>query len=68
MKTDLLTAVRSFLAETGMGPTYFGKLAGNDEHLVERLERGGRVWPETEKKIRAFMRRKRAARSLEAAE
>ncbi len=67
MATDLLTDIRAFLAQFGMGPSYFGKAACGNSELVSRLESGRRVWPETEAKVRTFMRqytpdkRKRAA-------
>ena len=53
---NLLYAVSDFLAETGMGESYFGKAACRNSELVKRLRNGGRVWPETEIAIRAFMR------------
>ena len=52
---DLLSDIRSFLAETGMGPSYFGRKAAGNSELVKRLEDGGRVWPETEQKVRDFL-------------
>lgn len=55
MANDLLTDIKAFLDETGMGKSYFGKAACGNSELVERLESGGRVWPETEDKVRAFM-------------
>lgn len=55
MQTDLLTTIQAFLAETGMGPSYFGKVSCGNSEVVSRLERGGRIWPDTEAKIRAFM-------------
>jgi len=38
-----------------MGEAYFGKLAVGNSELVKRLRGGGRVWPETEGKARAYM-------------
>lgn len=67
MSDTLLTEIRAFLTETGMGPSYFGKASCGNSELVSRLKSGGRVWPDTEAKVRAFMRqyvadsRKRAA-------
>lgn len=55
MATDLLTDIDAFLAQTGIGPSYFGKAACGNSELVERLRSGGRVWPETEAQVRAFM-------------
>jgi len=53
---NLLAEITSFLASTGMGESYFGKVSCGSSELVKRLRRGGRVWPETEIAIRAFMR------------
>jgi hypothetical protein len=52
---DLLAEIEGFLADTGMGPSYFGKLASGNSEVVARLRNGKRVWPETEAKLRAFM-------------
>lgn len=52
----LLSEIDVFLASTGMGPSYFGKSASGNSELVKRLRAGGRMWPETEKKVRDFMR------------
>ncbi len=59
MKSPLLTEIEAFLTETGRGSFMFGYLSVQNGRLVERLRKGGRVWPETEAQIRAFM----AARS-----
>lgn len=53
--SQLLTDIEAFLAGTGMGASYFGKSAVGNSELVPRLRSGGRVWPETEMKVRAFM-------------
>lgn len=42
-----------------MAETYFGKRAVGNSELVSRLRGGGRVWPETEEKARAFMKKRR---------
>ena len=55
MATDLLSDIRAFLAKNKMGPSYFGKAACGNSELVSRLESGGRIWPDTEAKVRAFM-------------
>ncbi|MEY1555301.1 hypothetical protein AB3Y40_06665 [Yoonia sp. R2331] len=54
-QTTLIDAVETFLAESGMGETYFGKLAARNSELVKRLRSGGRVWPETEAEVRDFI-------------
>lgn len=61
--SPLLRDIQAFLRKTKMGPAYFGKRAAENSELVKRLEAGGRVWPETEARIRAFM-----AQHTEAAE
>lgn len=63
MANELLTDIRTFLEQSGMGPSYFGKVACGNSELVERLESGRRVWPETEEKVRTFI----AERQTEAA-
>lgn len=61
---QLLADIDAFLAETGMGETYFGRAAAGNSELVRRLRDGGRIWPDTEVEVRAFMafRRTLAAR------
>lgn len=51
----LLSEIEDFLSKTGMGVTYFGKASSGNSELVQRLRSGGRVWPETEHKVRDFM-------------
>lgn len=64
----LLAEIDAFLAETGMGPSYFGRAAVGNSELVARLKDGRRVWPETEEKARAFIADKRRERRQEKAE
>lgn len=64
MATALIDEIRSFLAKTEMGPSYFGKAACGNSELVERLEAGGTVTLVTAEKIRDFMRsRSRSGRA-----
>lgn len=71
MSSDLLGTIDKFLAETGMGPTYFGRVACGNSELVSRLRKGGRIWPETEANVRAFIiaerRRRQRDERLESA-
>jgi len=53
--STLLKDIEAFLKSTAMGEAYFGKLAVGNSELVKRLRGGGRVWPETEGKARAYM-------------
>ncbi len=52
---QLLNEIDSFLGLVGMGPSYFGKKSVGNSEIVSRLRSGGRVWPDTEKRIREFM-------------
>lgn len=52
---DLIHEIEAFLSQTGMGPTYFGKKAVGNSEVLDRLKSGGRVWPDTEDKLRAFI-------------
>lgn len=66
---SLLEEIDAFLAEHPMSDGRFGMLSCKDGRLLERLRgknkhgRAGRVWPEKEAEIRAFMaiRRRLAA-------
>lgn len=59
--STLITDIEAFLAETGMGASYFGKAAAKNSELVQRLRAGGRVWPETEEQVRRFIAARREA-------
>jgi hypothetical protein len=67
MSGSLLSDIDAFLAETGMSEASFQRAVGNGR-LFERLrsvgKRGkpGRVWPENEMAIRAFMMSERKKR------
>ena len=71
----LLSEIEAFLAETGMGEMYFGKVAANDSGLVARLRAGttpitGKpvfVRPDSQASVRAFIRKRRAAKQAESA-
>lgn len=62
MRQNLITEIKDFLAETGLSAYRFGFLAVRNGRLVERLESGKRVWPETEAEVRAFIRAERRRR------
>lgn len=51
----LLQDIDAFLSETRMGESYFGKKAAGNSELVSRLRAGGRIWPETETRVRSFI-------------
>lgn len=51
----LLDEIRLFCSTHDMAASTFGDKALNDKPFVLQLERGRRVWPETEAKVRRFM-------------
>lgn len=55
MEDTLLRDIRKFLGETGMSPSYLGKLAVNNSEVVSRLERGKTVTLRTAVTLRRFM-------------
>ena len=60
-RPPILEEIDAFLAEVPMGESYFGKRAVGNSEIVARLRGGGRVWPETIDRLRAFMGERRAA-------
>lgn len=60
MADNLLNEIEAFLAETGLGEHRFGILAARNGRLVERLREGGRIWPETAKQVRAYIKQRKA--------
>lgn len=62
MRNDLLTEIEKFMQANGLGPHRFGILAAKNGRLVDRLRDGRRIWPETEKQIRDFMRSRSKSR------
>lgn len=55
MKSALLTAIEDFQLQHGMTDYQIGFSAARNGRLIERLRAGGRVWPETEEKIRSWL-------------
>jgi hypothetical protein len=57
LSEKLVADVDAFLKriDSEMTETTFGRLAVNDGKFVPRLRAGGRMWPETEQKVRDFM-------------
>ena len=56
----LLSDIEAFLAASGMGESYFGKAAAGNSELVARLRDNRRVWPETEARVRRFIKARSA--------
>lgn len=52
---NLLTEIEEFCEEFSLGNYTFGYKAIKNGRLVDRLRNGGRVWPDTERRIRDFM-------------
>lgn len=58
MQTDtlpLVDAISTFIEDHAMSPVTFGRKAMRDPHFVNQLQKGRRVWPETEARVRDFM-------------
>lgn len=60
-QNSIVAEIDAFLAQTGMGQTYFGKASVGNSEIVARLRVGGRLWPETAGKIREFIRARQPA-------
>lgn len=74
MPNTLLSEIDAFLLESGLTEYRFGMLAARNGRLVERLRAGVtpqgkpiRVWPETERQVRDFIRTERKKRQQAAA-
>lgn len=55
MNKTLLLEIEKFQARFPMSDYRFGWLAARNGKLVERLREGGRNWPDTEMRVRAFI-------------
>ena len=55
----LLDEIDTFLAETGMGESYFGKRSVGNSELVSRLRKGRPVLNETERRAKEFIAARR---------
>ena len=54
--TDLLQEIEDFTRQTGMAESTLGKKAVNDGKFVAEKKNGRRSWPETDERVREFMR------------
>jgi hypothetical protein len=54
-KDELLRDIKAFLKKNRMAKTTFGKLSVENPHIIDRLERGGRIYTCTADAMRAFM-------------
>ena len=57
---ELLADIESHLEKTGISEFNFGYESVKNGRLIERLRKGGRVWPETEDEIRGYMEKANA--------
>lgn len=55
MSRHLLHDIDEFRAQHGLSDFAFSYHSTGNGRLLERLRKGGRVWPETELQIRAWM-------------
>jgi hypothetical protein len=53
--TALIQLIDDYCFKTGMKPSTLGFHAVGDGKFVARLRQGGRCWPETEAKVRAYI-------------
>ena len=58
----LIQEIEDYLAETGMGPSYFGVRAAGNPQLVNRLRKGRDVLTTTETRVRAYIAAQRKER------
>lgn len=63
----LAEAIDAFIETHSMSPVTFGRRALNDPHFVAQLKGGRRCWPETEAKVRTFIRDYRSEPQADAA-
>ena len=61
---DLQQEIAAFLEDSRMGRTYFGQLACNNPHVVDRLAQGRPIQVDTADRIREFIAEQRAERNL----
>lgn len=62
--STLLTELEEFVAATGLSEHRAGILVANNGRIIPRLRGGGRIWPDTEAKVRAAIAREMAKREL----
>lgn len=53
---QLLSEIREYLAATGIAATTFGKVAGGNAYIVEKLETGRTITVETADRVRAYIK------------
>lgn len=66
MRKTLLTQLEEFAAETGLGEHRVGILVARNGRIFDRIRAGGRIWPETEARIRLNLEIERKKRAIKA--
>jgi len=61
---NLVIEIDTFIADTGMGVSYFGKAAVGNSEVVSRLKRGKTIHATTEHRLREFMCERRKLMEL----
>lgn len=56
---DLLAEIEAFVAKAGMSEITFGRKAMSDPHFVRDLRNNRRLWPETEAKVKKWIKAQR---------
>ncbi len=60
---ELLSDIDSYLADSGIAETTFGRLAVNDGKFVGRLRSGAGVTIATVDRVKAYLRQEKASRN-----
>jgi len=58
----LVDKIKAFLEETGMSPSYFGKVSVGNSELVRRLYEGGSVTVKTQNLLLKYMKENKSKR------
>ena len=61
--STLLAELEDFVAATGLSEHRAGIIVANNGRLIPRLRDGGRIWPDTETKVREAIVRELASRT-----
>lgn len=64
MDKELKNKIAKFQAATGLGDHRVGILLADNGHLLPRIRSGGRVWPETVRKIKQRINSEADARGV----
>lgn len=62
----ILSEIEAFLSASGMGESYFGRVAAGNTELVSRLRAGGDVHMKTAERVREFIAQRQDCHSRSA--